>query len=52
MRIINPETLDMVESVPSDAEGKRVSCDGERGTVRYVGAVPPTTGRLGCEDAR
>ncbi|XP_023692060.1 tubulin-specific chaperone E [Paramormyrops kingsleyae] len=44
MRIINPEAPDMVESVPSDAERKRVTCDGERGTVRYVGAVPPTTG--------
>ncbi|XP_016358822.1 tubulin-specific chaperone E-like [Sinocyclocheilus anshuiensis] len=27
-----------------DAVGRRVSCDGERGTVRYVGPVPPTAG--------
>ncbi|KAL7404041.1 hypothetical protein ABVT39_008825 [Epinephelus coioides] len=36
--------------VPEDAVGRRVSCDGERATVRYVGAVPPTTGLwLGVE---
>ncbi|KAM6971979.1 tubulin-specific chaperone E [Aplochiton taeniatus] len=30
--------------------GKRVSCDGERGTVQYVGSVPPTPGLwLGVE---
>uniref|UniRef100_A0A672KBQ4 Uncharacterized protein n=1 Tax=Sinocyclocheilus grahami TaxID=75366 RepID=A0A672KBQ4_SINGR len=29
---------------PEDAVGRRVSCDGERGTVRYVGPVPPTAG--------
>uniref|UniRef100_A0A8C0YD03 Tubulin-specific chaperone E n=2 Tax=Cyprinus carpio TaxID=7962 RepID=A0A8C0YD03_CYPCA len=35
---------------PSDAVGRRVSCDGERGTVRYVGPVPPTAGLwLGVE---
>uniref|UniRef100_A0A673FU88 Tubulin-specific chaperone E n=1 Tax=Sinocyclocheilus rhinocerous TaxID=307959 RepID=A0A673FU88_9TELE len=27
-----------------DAVGRRMSCDGERGTVRYVGPVPPTAG--------
>uniref|UniRef100_A0A4W6DIR3 Tubulin-specific chaperone E n=1 Tax=Lates calcarifer TaxID=8187 RepID=A0A4W6DIR3_LATCA len=30
--------------VPEDAVGKRVSCGGERATVRYVGPVPPTAG--------
>nr|AAI07630.1 Zgc:123075 [Danio rerio] len=27
-----------------EAVGRRVCCDGERGTVRYVGPVPPTAG--------
>ncbi|XP_067243718.1 tubulin-specific chaperone E [Chanodichthys erythropterus] len=27
-----------------EAVGRRVSCDGHRGTVRYVGPVPPTAG--------
>lgn len=31
--------------VPVDAVGKRVSCGGERATVRYFGPVPPTAGR-------
>ncbi|KAM7394802.1 hypothetical protein PAMP_021584 [Pampus punctatissimus] len=36
--------------VPEDAVGRRVSCGMERATVRYVGAVPPTTGLwLGVE---
>ncbi|XP_052425743.1 tubulin-specific chaperone E isoform X1 [Carassius gibelio] len=36
--------------VLEDAVGRRVSCDGERGTVRYVGPVLPTTGLwLGVE---
>ncbi|KAM7419940.1 hypothetical protein PAMA_016847 [Pampus argenteus] len=36
--------------VPQDAVGRRVSCGRERATVRYVGAVPPTTGLwLGVE---
>lgn len=30
--------------VPGDAVGRRVSCGGERATVRYVGPVPPTLG--------
>lgn len=30
--------------VPADAVGRRVSCGGERATVRYVGPVPPTSG--------
>ena len=34
----------MAQQLPEDAVGRRVSCDGERGTVRYVGTVPPTTG--------
>ena len=32
------------EETPAEALGRRVSCEGERGTVRYVGAVPPTAG--------
>ncbi|KAM3623567.1 uncharacterized protein V6R79_012773 [Siganus canaliculatus] len=37
-------------AVPADAVGKRVFCDGERATVRYVGPVPPTAGLwLGVE---
>ncbi|KAJ8002234.1 hypothetical protein DPEC_G00177780 [Dallia pectoralis] len=40
----------MEEDVPSDALGRRVAHDGERGTVRFVGSVPPTTGLwLGVE---
>ncbi|XP_069543552.1 tubulin-specific chaperone E [Brachyistius frenatus] len=36
--------------VPPDAVGRRVSCGGERATVRYVGPVPPTDGLwLGVE---
>ncbi|KAI1896861.1 hypothetical protein AGOR_G00099210 [Albula goreensis] len=51
MRIINSELpSSMAESVPPDVVGKRITCDGERGTVRYVGTVPPTTGLwLGVE---
>jgi len=32
--------------VPELSAGRRVSCDGERATVRYVGPVPPTAGAL------
>ncbi|XP_078127983.1 tubulin-specific chaperone E isoform X1 [Sander vitreus] len=36
--------------MPADPVGRRVSCDGERATVRYVGPVPPTAGLwLGVE---
>ncbi|XP_051801367.1 tubulin-specific chaperone E [Acanthochromis polyacanthus] len=36
--------------LPEDAVGRRVSCGGERATVRFVGPVPPTTGLwLGVE---
>lgn len=36
--------------VPAEAVGRRVSCGGERATVRYVGPVPPTAGLwLGVE---
>lgn len=36
--------------VPADAVGRRVVCDGERATVRFVGPVPPTEGLwLGVE---
>ncbi|KAM9857493.1 tubulin-specific chaperone E [Aulostomus maculatus] len=43
--------LDRTElEVPVDAVGRRVSCSGERATVRYVGPVPPTSGLwLGVE---
>lgn len=33
------------QEVPADAVGRRVACDGERATVRYVGPVPPTAGK-------
>uniref|UniRef100_A0A8C7YZY6 Tubulin-specific chaperone E n=1 Tax=Oryzias sinensis TaxID=183150 RepID=A0A8C7YZY6_9TELE len=37
-------------NVPLNAVGRRVSCDGERATLRYVGPVPPTSGLwLGVE---
>uniref|UniRef100_A0A4W5Q9T0 CAP-Gly domain-containing protein n=1 Tax=Hucho hucho TaxID=62062 RepID=A0A4W5Q9T0_9TELE len=40
----------MGECLPSDAVGRRVACDRERGTVRFVGSVPPTAGLwLGVE---
>ncbi|XP_037546358.1 tubulin-specific chaperone E [Nematolebias whitei] len=36
--------------LPADPVGRRVSCGGERATVRYVGPVPPTPGLwLGVE---
>ncbi|XP_054635686.1 tubulin-specific chaperone E isoform X3 [Dunckerocampus dactyliophorus] len=36
--------------VPENAVGRRVSCNGERATVRFVGVVPPTAGLwLGVE---
>ncbi|XP_070778668.1 tubulin-specific chaperone E [Enoplosus armatus] len=43
--------VDLTEpEVPADAAGRRVSCDEERATVRYVGPVPPTAGLwLGVE---
>lgn len=45
-----PHTSTMTEGVPSDAVGRRVACDTERGTVRFVGTVPPTAGLwLGVE---
>ncbi|KAI5616619.1 tubulin-specific chaperone E [Silurus asotus] len=43
MRIHEQDPCRM-EQVPDDAVGRRVLCDGERGTVRYVGTVPPTKG--------
>ncbi|KAL1006143.1 hypothetical protein UPYG_G00068350 [Umbra pygmaea] len=40
----------MDDGLPSDAVGRRVTCDGERGTVQFVGTVPPTKGLwLGVE---
>lgn len=38
------------QAEPEDLVSRRVSCDGERATVRYVGLVPPTEGLwLGVE---
>uniref|UniRef100_A0A8D0HNV8 Tubulin-specific chaperone E n=1 Tax=Sphenodon punctatus TaxID=8508 RepID=A0A8D0HNV8_SPHPU len=40
----------MTSDIPSEAVGRRILCDGDYATVRYVGAVPPTTGLwLGVE---
>ncbi|NP_001088530.1 tubulin-specific chaperone E [Xenopus laevis] len=40
----------MNANVPSDANCRRIICDGEYATVRYVGNVPPTPGLwLGVE---
>ncbi|XP_053317167.1 tubulin-specific chaperone E [Spea bombifrons] len=40
----------MSDAFPSDAVGRRIVCDGEYATVRYVGNVPPTPGLwLGVE---
>uniref|UniRef100_A0A674B6J0 Tubulin-specific chaperone E n=1 Tax=Salmo trutta TaxID=8032 RepID=A0A674B6J0_SALTR len=40
----------MFSMVDPNAVGRRVACDGERGTVRFVGTVPPTAGLwLGVE---
>uniref|UniRef100_A0A8C5WI95 CAP-Gly domain-containing protein n=1 Tax=Leptobrachium leishanense TaxID=445787 RepID=A0A8C5WI95_9ANUR len=40
----------MTDTVPSDAVGRRIICNGEYGIVRYVGIVPPTPGLwLGIE---
>ncbi|XP_069490947.1 tubulin-specific chaperone E [Ambystoma mexicanum] len=40
----------MGDSVPCNAIGSRITCDGEYATVLYVGNVPPTTGLwLGVE---
>nr|XP_056708341.1 tubulin-specific chaperone E [Euleptes europaea] len=34
----------MTGSIPPDAVGRRILCNGEYGTVLYVGNVPPTAG--------
>eukprot|EP00079_Xenopus_tropicalis_P025256 XP_012818410.1 PREDICTED: tubulin-specific chaperone E isoform X1 [Xenopus tropicalis] len=40
----------MNNNVPSDANGRRIICDGEYATVHYTGNVPPTPGLwLGVE---
>ncbi|XP_006638630.3 tubulin-specific chaperone E [Lepisosteus oculatus] len=44
MTVTDAQLSTMSEAGPGDAVGRRVSCDGERGTVRYVGKVPPTAG--------
>uniref|UniRef100_A0A8C9V8T3 Tubulin-specific chaperone E n=1 Tax=Scleropages formosus TaxID=113540 RepID=A0A8C9V8T3_SCLFO len=50
MRVETPDRGAVAEPLPSEALGRRVSCDGERATVRYVGVVPPTAGLwLGVE---
>ncbi|XP_061736726.1 tubulin-specific chaperone E isoform X1 [Nerophis ophidion] len=47
-RIMAADTTE--PEVPEDAVGRRVSCKGERATVRFVGEVPPTAGLwLGVE---
>ncbi|MBN3320301.1 TBCE protein, partial [Atractosteus spatula] len=44
MTVTDAQLSAMSEAGPGDAVGRRVSCDGERGTVHYVGKVPPTAG--------
>ncbi|XP_077201808.1 tubulin-specific chaperone E isoform X2 [Paroedura picta] len=40
----------MTSNIPPDAVGRRILCNGEYGTVLYVGSVPPTAGTwLGVE---
>lgn len=40
----------MTDSVPCDAVGRRIICDGEYATVLYAGIIPPTPGHwLGVE---
>ncbi|KAM9460958.1 tubulin-specific chaperone E isoform 2-T2 [Clarias gariepinus] len=47
---IQEQDICTMEQMPEDTVGRRVLCDGERATVRYVGTVPPTTGLwLGVE---
>ncbi|KAM4692907.1 tubulin-specific chaperone E isoform 1-T3 [Discoglossus pictus] len=36
--------MTMSDAVPIDANGRRILCDGEYATVRFVGNVPPTPG--------
>ncbi|XP_054460058.1 tubulin-specific chaperone E [Anoplopoma fimbria] len=49
----NTASMGVDQEEPEEKElsaGRRVSCDGERATVRYVGPVPPTAGLwLGVE---
>ncbi|XP_033873199.3 tubulin-specific chaperone E isoform X2 [Acipenser ruthenus] len=50
MTILNAQLANMTDSVPCDAVGRRIICDGEKGTVLFVGNVPPTAGLwLGVE---
>uniref|UniRef100_A0A4W4DT25 Tubulin-specific chaperone E n=1 Tax=Electrophorus electricus TaxID=8005 RepID=A0A4W4DT25_ELEEL len=50
MKIREEEQSGVASEVPEDATGRRLTCEGERATVRYVGPVPPTTGSwLGVE---
>ncbi|TSL68192.1 Tubulin-specific chaperone E [Bagarius yarrelli] len=50
MGIEEQDQLRVMEQVPEDAVGRRMLCNGERATVRYVGTVPPTQGLwLGVE---
>lgn len=46
MRVKDGDQPTMEEGVPADAVGRRIACDGERATVRFVGTVPPTKGLL------
>ncbi|XP_031732452.1 tubulin-specific chaperone E [Anarrhichthys ocellatus] len=48
--IENKASMGVDQTEPEDLVSRRVSCDGERATVRYVGPVPPTEGLwLGVE---
>ncbi|KAJ6664663.1 hypothetical protein lerEdw1_006236 [Lerista edwardsae] len=48
--VLKNSFLTMTTNIPPDAVGRRILCNGEYGTVLYVGSVPPTTGLwLGVE---
>ncbi|XP_042560579.1 tubulin-specific chaperone E-like isoform X1 [Clupea harengus] len=50
MRVRDGEQSTMEDAVPVDAVGRRIVCDEERATVRYVGTVTATKGMwLGVE---
>lgn len=38
--------MDEVQGVGEIAVGYRIECDGYLGTVRYIGLVPPTKGKI------
>ncbi|XP_039594051.1 tubulin-specific chaperone E [Polypterus senegalus] len=50
MIISTSDLCKMSDEVPCDTVGRRILCAGERGTVRFVGYVPPASGLwLGVE---